>query len=713
MENLAPRWYTIHEFANVRPVNLYHKEGLQGPKEPTGKRNLHVLARSELNYSKDQGAVRLRITADDYYKLYVNGALAAQGPAPAYPEKYYYNELDITPHLSEGKNILAVHLYYQGLLNRVWNSADGRFALASQILYEKGDKKEPLWKYWVSNAFSGDIIAYETQYLENFNSNLWDENWNLPEFDDSFWPKMTLASWADYNLVKQPTDLLAVYEIEPEEVIKQGNLWRVDMGREITGALFIEAIGAKGSKVIIRCGEELNDDGSVRYDMRCNCLYEEVWTLKDGRSVLTPYDYKAFRYGELILGDGVEILTLKAQVRHYPMDESLCRLESNAKYLKEIFEICKNGVRCGTQDGFLDCPTREKGQYLGDAVVTARSHLWLTGKTDMLRKCVDQFALTTKLICPGMMAVAPGSFMQEIADFSLLWPELLLTDYQFTGDKEFLRAYYPAAKGIIDHFEGFERADGLLESVTDKWNLVDWPQNLRDDYDFELSRKVAPGCHNVINAIYAGAVKNLTQIEQILEIEISHDFERLKKAYIAAFFDEKKGLFKDHEKSSHTALHSNIYAIYFGLYPEGKEGKIADFMLEKGLSCGVMLSYFYLKALSRAGRKEDAYRVIVNESERGWVNMLREGATSCFEAWGKDQKWNTSLCHPWASAPISLLIEDIAGIVPDPEIEAGIRFEPHIPADVKEIELAVPFRGKKYIVRKKDGEITFLCEELC
>ena len=31
--------------------------------------------------------------------------------------------------------------------------------------------------------------------------------------------------------------------------------------------------------------------------------------------------------------------------------------------------------------------------------------------------------------------------------------------------------------------------------------------------------------------------------------------------------------------------------------------------------------------------------------------MIKEGATTTFEAWGKDQKWNTSLFHPWATAP--------------------------------------------------------------
>ena len=42
----------------------------------------------------------------------------------------------------------------------------------------------------------------------------------------------------------------------------------------------------------------------------------------------------------------------------------------------------------------------------------------------------------------------------------------------------------------------------------DQWNLVDWPENLRDSYDFDLFQPVVgDGCHNVINALYIGMKK--------------------------------------------------------------------------------------------------------------------------------------------------------------------------------------------------------------
>ena len=61
--------------------------------------------------------------------------------------------------------------------------------------------------------------------------------------------------------------------------------------------------------------------------------------------------------------------------------------------------------------------------------------------------------------------------------------------------------------------------------------------------------------------------------------------------------------------------------------------------------------------------------------------MLNEGATSTFEAWGKDLKWNTSLCHPWGSSPIIFIIEDLLGY----KFKKGklIKEEEHLPEGVK------------------------------
>lgn len=699
-------------------------------------KNVHALARCEFRIEMPAGKERyqLNMTADDYYKLYVNGHYAGQGPAPAYPEQYYYNTIDITPWLHEGRNVLAVHLYYQGLVNRVWNSGDGRFAMAAGLKLRTEDargkiqeeRELPLmWRYQVCHAWSGNRVGYDTQYLENFDSRLWEEEWNEPGYLDAHWQEMEPAAWADYCLIPQPVEMPAVYEQKPAAVKKTGRgRWMVDAGSEVTGGLLLKVRGAAGSRVILSYGEELDSGECVRWQMRCNCDYREEWILKEGISCYVPYDYKGFRYVQIEAEPGVfpdgsfreqqelKILDVSLQIRHYPVNPGACNLKTDAPYIEDIFRICRRAVILGTQEGYLDCPTREKGQYLGDAIITSRSQVWLTGRTDMLRKCISQFAWTEK-ICPGLLGVAPGSLMQEIADFSLLWPQLLLTDYLFTGDRQFLRQYYPTTKRMIAYFSQFERGDGLLADVSEKWNLVDWPEELRDHYDFPLTRPVvASGCHNVINALYIGAMKVLSEFEQILQLPQTCDWAGRRSAFLRIFYRKDKGLFADREGGAHCSLHANLYPLYFGLIPEKEKSRVADFLVEKGLSCSPMTGFYLLRALAGAGYYREVYQMITNTGAHGWVNMLREGATACFEVWGKEQKWNTSLCHPWSSAPIGLLIEEIAGIHLSPEHPDGYEFLPHIPKEVEHFELKVPFRGKTLRIEKRNQKVS-MWEEGC
>ena len=73
----------------------------------------------------ENGRVKIYITADDCYKLYVNGKFVTLGPAAGFYFHYYYNEIDITDYIRAGENTVAVHTYYQGLINRVFVSGDG------------------------------------------------------------------------------------------------------------------------------------------------------------------------------------------------------------------------------------------------------------------------------------------------------------------------------------------------------------------------------------------------------------------------------------------------------------------------------------------------------------------------------------------------------------------------------------------------------------
>jgi len=692
---MQSKWITTPEYVSLTPINVFHKEWDAAPfgKTPDEINNTHCRFRKTFTLT-EKGKYTIDISADDYYKLYINGRFVCQGPASGYAEHYTYNHTDITSYLQDGENVIAVDVFYQGLINRVWNSGDNRQGLVCDVCRDGTFLfgTDESWKYVYAKEYvSGGVASnHNTQFLENIDFRLAEPDWNTLTYDESRCLPAVINE-NDDHILTDCAPCLSVYTVFPASVktLGAGHLF-IDFGKEYTGQIHFTAKGSCGDTVTLHFGEELNEDGSVRYDLRCNCHYEEICTLSGREDEFLFYDYMAFRYAEIICSSADTVLSdIDMIVRHCPFDESGFRFASNNPLLNDIWAICAQALKIGTQDYYLDCPSREKGQYLGDFLVTGNAHMYLTGNSSLYRRTLFDFALSAK-VCDGLLACAPGAYMQEIADYSLQYPYDVLLYYRYTGDKETVRELMPCMDNLAAYFKKSARADGLLEAALEKWNIVDWPANLRDDYDMNLTNPATdPRCHNVINAYYYICLKSIEEMKDAVGIPYTPEADAVGKAYVAAFYDPGQKLFVDHEDSTHTALHSNVLAALAGLVPEEAKEPVRALIMEKGLCCGVWFSYFVLKALASLGAYEDEYRLIVNESIHSWANMLREGATTSFEAWGKDQKWNTSLCHPWASSPIIAMIEDIVGIAPESFHTGVLQVSPHIPAGLT-VDLLLP-----------------------
>ena len=677
------KWICTAEFSELIPRNVYHKELSPALYRETAEdpQDIHVMFRRSFELNKSDGRYVLRISADDYGKYYVNGAFVGQGPTPGYLESFNYNEFDITGYLRDGENEIRAHVYYQGLNNRVWISRDNRMGLIAEVVRPDGEVILFTDESWECARIAGYLPARSfgerVQFQEHYDS-------RIPM--DGYVP-VSVRKHNDVVMADAPTRPLMIYEATPKaQKILPNHGYFYDFGTEITATLRITATGKTGDQIRILCGEETDDsEYGVRYMTRCNCAYEDSWILNGTDKVFEQYDYKAFRYVCLVPSSpDIQIDQVVAIVRHGAFDDEACTIESSDKVLEQVFNLCKNGVKYGTQEVFVDCPSREKGQYAGDMTVTSGAHLWVTGDIYMLEKGIMDHVRSAN-ICKGMMAVLSGALMQEIADYSLQFPLLLLRHYAFTQNREFLSSMLPYAENMLLHFKQYAREDGLLDGVVDKWNLVDWPEEARDGYDFPLSRPIGSGVHNVINAFYVGSVLSVEKIKDILHIEHGSEGRDLAEAFNRVFFRPALGRYVDAENSTHSAIHSNMLAPFFGFVPKGYENAVGTFLLSKGMSCGVYMSYFLLRGLCKLGFYEEVYGMITSTGENSWYNMIREGATACMEAWGKDKKDNTSLCHPWSSAPVTVLIEDLLSVSYD-----GTVGEPHIPKTVGYLKMKIP-----------------------
>ena len=689
------KWITAPAFAGVKPINIFHKQrdtAFTYTPDPAF-RNVHTVFRAVLNLS-DPGGVFVRISADDCYKLYINGVFVCQGPAPGYPFLYRYNLVDLSGYVREGENEIRVHVCYQGLINRVLVSGDMRcgliadFCRGEEVLLSTGPGWQcaPVRKYLPAPTF-----GYDTQFAEY-------ADLRIPDGDFS---DARVYEGADYRFAQTPAPLLQTRVRVPVSVRREGEKLFCDFGEEVVGHIRVRAHGERGSRITVRAGEELDESGHVRFRMRCNCVYEDYLILCGQPAVHTQFDYKGFRYVELIAGEGAVADGCEVLERHAPFDERLCTLKTSVPLLDRIFAMCKAGVRCGTQEVFVDCPTREKGQYAGDLTVTSASQLLLTGDPAMLRKAVED-QMASARICPGLMAVTPGALMQEIADYSLQFPLLAERLYEYTKDREMLLRSVAVCRGMLDYFGRFTREDGLLDRADEKWNLVDWPESARDGYELPCDC----ACHNVLNAYYVGAHQVTERLERLAGQKPAGRAQGLRDAYCKAFFSPQTGLFTDLPGGTHSALHSNALPAFFGLVPAGAEKSVGEFLFRKGFSCGVYMAYFLLHGLIRLGRAGDALSLLLSEGPHSYANMLREGASTCFEAWGKEQKKNTSLCHPWASAPVSVIAEGLLNIRPGlsvAEMQQGCR----MPRIFSAFRMQVPMQGRLIRVALMGGEFEY------
>ena len=716
--------------------------------ELNGKiRNIHTLFRREL--TPVHAAIRqarLYITADDCYKLYINGTFIGTGPAPAYPSDYPYNAWDVTEWLTGGvPNCIGVHAFYHGMHCLTFPSGDNLQGMLLQLVieYEDGSSttlvSDGEWRCWQTDAYaSRQILGYQTAFSEHIDLRKLPVGWNLAGFDDSQWPRPVVSGVPGiYSLSPQQTPPVAVFKRQPERIVCKGKgHYFIDFGSELSGETAFLVSGTAGHEVEIRHGEETDGPDSVRFEMRCNCTYQEFCTLS-GRADerLEFFDYKGFRYVEVLnwpeelvpVGEQGEPRSRReratcspvapqlrpsgaadrvwAHERHYPFPEDASSFTSSNPLLNDIWSLCRNGVRVGTLDTYLDCPTREKGGFMGDGFVTGISHLILTGDARILRKFLKDVASTSRY-CPGLHSTAPNYVNGELAEYSLLWPVLLEYYYQWTGDLAFVQKMMPVLEGLLAYYAAFENADGLLQDVfshqTKRYSvLVDWPKNLRDDYDDPYlmgARTEKDDPVGMVNTMVQGfyrcalqAAERLAEAASCPSVKkaVAGRADRLRTAVLKQLRDPATGLFVDRNGSSHSALHANITPLMSGMLSPEQQAPVVELVTRKRLSCGVYFSFFVLKALYDAGETELAYDLITSRDLHSWHSMLEAGATTCMEAWAPDLKWNTSWCHPWSSAPIHMVAHELMGLRPASPGWKKIRFAPRLPAKLTSASISI------------------------
>lgn len=643
------KWITNDYFHNLAPRNVFHKQLDKISLDCTINRDKHILFRKKFIVNEKVSNAKIFLSADDVYKLYINGKFITAGPTSAYSFNYNYNEIDLTDFIKKGENVIAIHTLYQGLINRVLVSGDNKHGLIFDLFINDriAVKSDEMVKTTYHTGYKEiGTVGYDTSFLEEYDSNAKEIGFFNLEYNDDYWDNSKYHLYANYNLVPQRTDLLVFENITPIKKVRRENSIFYDFGSNRVGYLYVKVKGISGEIIKIRAGQELNEDGTLRYNLRANCTYEETWILSDGICELDQFDYKSFRYAELTIPNGVEILDVYFISRHYPFKLSAKIKDEylNDKDIKAIWDLCVNTQKFGVQEAVYDCMEREKGFYVGDGCYTALTHMILTNNDVMVKKLIDD-AFSSAFITDGLVTCLNCSFMQEIAEYPLILVKLVLWHYNLTNDIDYLTKNYYKIVNLLDAYKKDYEKDYLLRDL-DKWCVVEWPANFRDGYDVDIREGlVCKEPHVSINAYYIESISVANKIAKIINEKEYRDIAPLKNAFITAFYDRNKKVFKDGLNTSHVSIIGNVFPYSYDLCPdeESKENIFNMISNRKISALSFFTTFVFLEGIVRNNKKHLIKDFLLDKN--AWLNMIKEGATTTFEGWSKDSKWNTSLFH--------------------------------------------------------------------
>ena len=237
------------------------------------------------------------------------------------------------------------------------------------------------------------------------------------------------------------------------------------------------------------------------------------------------------------------------------------------------------------------------------------------------------------------------AFMQEIAEYPLMMVYLILWHYRLTGDKAYLEKNFEKVKALLEVYRRDYEKDCILSHL-DKWCVVEWPKNFQDGYAADVAEgRVSREAHISINAYYYRAISVVNKLCRLVGVEEYRNEKYLYDAIVEKFYDREAHMFVDGEEHRHISLIGNAFPYAFDMAPDEIFVKnFRQMLCEKGENSTSFFTTFPL--LFKFTREQDYAQVdryLLHEGT--WRRMLREDATSTFEGWGKDCKWNTSLFH--------------------------------------------------------------------
>ncbi len=304
--------------------------------------------------------------------------------------------------------------------------------------------------------------------------------------------------------------------------------------------------------------DEMLLNGRLNFLSRFRCNNVVMWNFAEaGEYELESFEPYTFKFAEVVmLGGEARIDALELRTYVNPNATRSCDL--NDPRDRKIFEAARQTFAQNAVDVFTDCPSRERAGWLCDSYFTGPAEYFFTGKNEIERTFLRNFALAEAFphLPKGMVPMCyPADHINRnyIPNWSL-WFILELEEYfGRTGDRETVDLLRPRVEGLLKFFEGYLNADGVLENLPG-WVFVEWSH--ANDV-----RLVKDGVNWPSNMTYSDAL--LAAARLYGRPELAGQAGRLKEHIRKHAFD---GVwFRDNAKHPDVTETCQYYAFYHGI----------------------------------------------------------------------------------------------------------------------------------------------------
>ncbi len=698
----------------------------------------------ELNTKPEKFIIHL--SADNRYRLYVNGRYILSGPSSSDIDNYRYETIDIAKELVIGKNVIAAEVVNFG----EYRKASSMTFQTAFIL--QGEKDNPVdlntgkaskWKVandggfksipFVSDSLRGYYVAGPGEKLIS-KKHEW--GWENLDYDDSEWldPKLGTVEFAvgrgflygsTWYLVPRKIPFLEetqqrFHKIARSEGISanddfikgKGSLTippnkkvslLLDQSHHTIGHPELKYSKGKDSQIKITYSEAMYDKDwkkGNRNDVRGKHIlgyYDRIEPDGGMDRSFIPFGQKTYRFVQLDIETKEEALDIDdfyGIYTAYPFKEN-AKFRTDNAVLAKIWDASWLTLRNSSVENFID-PYYEQLQYVGDTRIEAIVSISVDGDDRLMRKAIEMFD-NSRLPNGLTQSRYPSYIVQVIPTYSLLWVNMLYDYHMYRNDDVFVDKFIPGMRAVLDWWIAKVDENGMPTNM-EWWNFTDWavgyqngiPPGADDGYSASIALQLVNALQNASRVF--GDLGYREEADKYIALE-----KKIRQSVVKNCFVKEKGMFAETPDKEQFSQHTNIMAILTDAIPkEGHKALMHKILDDKNLIQTTIYYKFYLfEALQKAGLG-DLYSGLLEN----WTNQLDQGLTTFAETDIEPR----SECHAWSASPNYHFLKIIAGIHPLGKNFTRVAIEPNL-GDLKTLEAVMPHpKGKITVNLKKRGE---------